>query len=66
MCRVFEFCQHPELLSCDGSRDEVFDVVVDLVVGHGSNHDVVVVSDAFSAVYNEVKPFVCHALEIKD
>ena len=66
MSRVFEFCQYPELLSCDDSSDEVLDVVVDLVVCHGSNHDVVVVRNAFSAVYDEVKPCVCHTLEIKD
>ena len=60
MCRVFEFCQYPELLSCDYSGDEVFNVVVDLVVCHCSDYDVVVVLDAFSAVYYEVKPCVCH------
>ena len=53
MCRIFEFCQYPELLSCNYSSDEVFDVVVDLVICHGSNHDVVVVRDAFSAVHDE-------------
>ena len=62
MCWVFEFCQYPELLSCDYSGDEVFNVVVDLVVCHCSDYDVVVVLDAFSAVYYEVKPCVCHLL----
>ena len=54
MSRVLEFCQYPELLSRDDSCDEIFDVVVDLVVGHCSNYDVVIVRDAFSAVYDEV------------
>lgn len=58
MSRVLEFCQYPELLSCDDSCDEIFDVVVDLVVGHCSNYDVVIVRDAFSAVYDEVEPLV--------
>ena len=66
MCRVFEFCQYPELLSCDYSGNEVFDVVKDLVVCHGSNYDIVVVRNAISAVNNEVKPFICHAFEIAD
>ena len=61
MCWVFEFCQYPELLSGDYSGDEVFNVVVDLVVCHCSDYDIVVVLDAFSAVNNEVKPFICHA-----
>lgn len=64
MCRVFEFCQYPELLSCDYSGDEVFDVVIDLVVCHGSDYDIVVVWSAFSAIYDEIQPFVCHAFEI--
>lgn len=54
MCRVFEFCQYPELLSGDYSGDEVFNVVVDLVIFHCSDYDVVVVLDAFSAVYYEI------------
>lgn len=66
MCRVFEFCQYPELLSCDYSSYEVFDVVVDLIVCHGSDYDIVVVLDAFSAVYYEIQPCVCHAFEIAD
>ena len=66
MCRVFEFCQHPELLSCDYSGDEVFDVVIDLVVCHGSDYYIVVVLDAFSAVYYEIQPCVCHSFEIAD
>ena len=66
MCRVFEFCQYPELLSCDYSGNEVFDVVKDLVVCHGSNYDIVVVWNAISTVNNEVKPFICHAFEIAD
>ncbi len=66
MGRVFEFCQYPKLLLGDYSSDEVFNVVVDLVVCHGSNYDVVAVRDAFSAVYNEIQPCVCHAFEIAD
>ena len=66
MCRVFEFCQYPELLSGDYSGDEVFNVVVDLVVCHCSDYDVIVVLDAFSAVYYEIQPCVCHAFEIAD
>ena len=58
MSRIFEFCQYPELFSCDDSCNEIFDVVVDLVVGHCSDHDVVIVRDAFSAVYDEVEPLV--------
>ena len=64
MGRVFEFCQYPKLLSCDYSSDEVFNVVVDLVVCHGSDNDVVVVRGAFSAVYNEIKPFICEPFEV--
>ena len=63
---VFEFCKYPELLSCDYTSDEVFNVVVDLVVCHGANYYVIVVRESFSAIYDEVQPSVCHALEIKD
>ena len=66
MCRVFEFCQYPELFSCDYSCDEVLNVVVDLVVCHCSDYDVVVVWNAISAVYYEIQPCVCHAFEIAD
>ena len=66
MCRVFEFCQYPELLSGDYSCYEIFDVVEDLVVCHCSYYDVVVVLNAISAVYYEIQPFVCHAFEIAD
>ena len=66
MCRVFEFCQYPELLSCDNSCYEVFNVVVDLVVCHGSDNDIVAVWDAVSTIYYEIQPFVCHAFEIAD
>ena len=66
MCRVFEFCQYPELLSGDYSCYEIFNVVVNLVVCHCSDYDVVVVWNAISAVNNEVKPFICHAFEIAD
>ena len=54
MCRVFEFCQYPELLSGDYSCYEIFNVVVNLVVCHGSDNDVVVVWKAISAVYYEI------------
>lgn len=58
MCRVFEFSQYPKLFSCDDSCNEIFNVVVNLIVGHGTDYDVVIVRNAFSAVYDEVKPLV--------
>lgn len=54
MCRVFEFCQYPELFSCDHSCDEILNVVVDLVVCHSSYDDVIGMRDTFSAVCYEV------------
>ena len=66
MCRVFEFYQYPELLSCDYSCYEIFNVVIDLVVCHCSDYDVVVVWDTVSTIYYEIQPFVCHAFEIAD
>lgn len=66
MCWVFEFCQYPELLSCDYSSSEVFNVVIDLVVCHCSDYDIVVVGNTVSTIYDEIQPFVCHTFEITD
>ena len=63
---VFELCQYPKLLSGDYSCNEVFDIVVYLIVCHGSNHDVVIVWDTLPATDNEVKPFVGHTTKVKD
>ena len=58
MCRILEFCQYPELFSCDDSSNEIFNMVVNLVVGHSTYYYVVIVGKAFSAVYDEVEPLV--------
>ena len=63
---IFEFCQYPELLSCDDACDEVFNIVIDLVICHSSDYDVVVVWNAFSAVYYEIQPIICQTFEIAD
>ena len=51
---IFELCKDPELLTGKNSSYEIFYVIVDLVICHGSNYDVVAVGDSFSAVYNEI------------
>ncbi len=62
---IFEFRQYPELFPCQYSVYVVGDIVVNLVICHCADNDIVVVRGIVAASYNEIKPFFCHFFEMK-
>lgn len=63
---VFEFREGPELLPSDGSVHVVGDEVVDLVVGHSADDNIVVVGLPVTAGDDEVEPLFGHIGKLED
>ena len=60
MCRVFKFCQHPELLSCNTSVYKVGNIAVNLIVCHCSDYNIIRMRYSTAASHDEIQPFLSH------
>ena len=56
MRRVFEFSHNPKLLSGDDAIDVVGNKVVNLLVCHRADDNIVIVRNAMAAVDDEIQP----------
>jgi len=66
VCRIFKFCQAPELFSGNDSIHIVCNVIVNLVICHGTDNNVMFMSNSVTAGNNEIKPFFCHFFKFQN
>lgn len=63
---IFEFCESPELFSGDSTIHVVGDEVVDLVVGHSADDNIVIVGFPVTAGDDEVEPLFGYVGKLED
>lgn len=50
MCRVFESCRKAELTSREDDVHIVGDIIVDLIICHGADGDIIIMGNSMPAV----------------
>ena len=58
MRRIFESCHHPELLTGYDSLHVIGNKIVNLIISHCSDNNIIVMSLSRTAGYDKIQPII--------